>query len=60
MVRDFLLYPFDINFFLIILDSDHMKSFFQKVIDNMRGMVEQQLDAVQREGAPEVKVGGVD
>jgi hypothetical protein len=37
-----------------------MKSFFQKVIDNMRGMVEQQIDAVQREGAPEVKVGEVD
>jgi hypothetical protein len=45
---------------LIILDSDQMKSFFQKVIDNMHGMVEQQLDAVQREGAPEVKVGEVD
>jgi hypothetical protein len=45
---------------LIIVDSDQMKSFFQRVIDNMIGLVEQQLQAAQKEGVPDIKVGGVD
>lgn len=44
---------------LMIIDSDQMKTFFQKVVDNMLALVEQQLQAVQKEGAPEVKVGKV-
>jgi hypothetical protein len=59
MVRDSFTIPVRHNV-LIIIDSDQMKTFFQKVVDNMLGLVEEQLQAVQKEGAPEVKVGKAD
>ena len=45
---------------MIIVDSDQMKSFFQRVISNTIGLVEQQLQAAEKEGAPDIKVGRVD
>jgi hypothetical protein len=59
MVRDSFTVPVRHNV-LMIIDSDQMKTFFQKVVDNMLGLVQQQLQAVQKEGAPEVKVGKLD
>jgi hypothetical protein len=46
--------------FLIIVGSDQMKSFFQRVIDKTIGLVEQQLQAAEKEGVPDIKVGRVD